>query len=187
MKDAGNAAGRRVGVWDPVVRIGHWLLVVSIAAAWLTRHGFGLWHEVIGYLSLAVIGMRLVWGFAGSAHARFGNFIRGPRATMAYASRTLRGEEPRYAGHNPLGAWMIVLLMTMVVLVGASGWLYTTDRYWGIEWVETTHRILSNTLFALIAVHIAGVIYASVRHRENLIGAMLHGRKREAGPNDVVH
>ena len=72
---------------------------------------------------------------------------------------------------------MVVALLVMVTLVGASGWLYTTDRYWGVEWVETLHDALANVLFALVGLHVAGVLYASVRHRENLIGAMFHGRK----------
>ena len=91
----------------------------------------------------------------------------------------LARREPRYLGHNPLGGWMIVALLLMVGLVGASGWLYTTDRFWGVAWVEELHEQLSNLLLILVALHVAGVLYASYRHRENLIAAMIHGRKRE--------
>lgn len=168
--------GRRV--WDPLVRIGHWLLVASVAAAWFTRHGGGAWHEWIGYAALAIVVLRLLWGFVGSPHARFGDFIVGPRKTLQYARQTLRGREPRHLGHNPLGAWMILALIGSLIVVTASGWLYTTDRFWGIEWVETLHSKTTDVLIGLISLHVAGVLYASWRHRENLIAAMIHGRKR---------
>jgi cytochrome b len=74
---------------------------------------------------------------------------------------------------------MAVLLLVMVASVGFTGWLYTTDRYWGVDWVEELHETLSNILFLCVALHLAGVIYTSIHHRENLVGAMLHGKKRE--------
>ncbi len=67
----------------------------------------------------------------------------------------------------------------------ARGWLYTTDRFWGVEWVEELHEGFSKRLFTLVGVHIVGVVFASGRHRENLVGAKLHGRKRAAAPDDV--
>ena len=81
---------------------------------------------------------------------------------------------------------MIVLLVIMVMLVSASGWLYTTDAFWGVEWVEDLHEGLSNALFALVALHIAGVVFSSMRHHENLVAAMLHGHKRAPTGDDVV-
>jgi len=167
-----------VTVWDWVVRLGHWLLAATIAGAWFTREGGGRLHEIIGYGSLAVVAVRLLWGFTGSGHARFADFIRGPRATLRYASLVLGAREPRYLGHNPLGAWMIVTLLALVTATGLSGWLYTTDRYWGVEWVERLHSTLSDVLLVGIALHVLGVLYASHRHRERLIAANIHGRKR---------
>jgi len=168
-----------VRVWDPAIRIGHWLLVTSVAAAWLTKTGWESWHERLGYVALAVMAGRVVWGFVGPVHARFSDFIVAPPAGLDYAREMLARREPRYLGHNPLGGWTIVALLLMVGLVGASGWLYTTDRFWGVAWVEELHEQLSNLLLILVALHVAGVLYASYRHRENLIAAMIHGRKRE--------
>ena len=73
---------------------------------------------------------------------------------------------------------MVVALLALVALVGFTGWLYTTDRFWGVPWVEELHESLSDALFAFVALHIAGVAFTSLRHRENLVAAMLHGRKR---------
>ena len=172
-------------VWDPLVRVGHWLLVGSVAVAWMTRHGGGRVHEWAGYTALAVVAMRLVWGFVGTRHARFAGFVRGPRATLDHAAHLLRGDAPRHIGHNPLGAWMIVALLVAAALAAGSGWLYITDRFWGVEWVEEMHETLADLLLVLAAVHVAGVVMESRRSRENLVAAMVHGNKRAAGPGDV--
>lgn len=172
-------------VWDPFLRIAHWALVGSIVVAWFTRHGGGKLHEWAGYLVLAIVAFRLVWGLAGPHYARFTQFVRRPRDTIHYAQLAVGSHAPRYVGHNPLGGWMIVALLVTAALTAASGWLYTTDRYWGIAWVEQLHTWLTYLLLGLAALHIAGAIVESVRHRENLVAAMLHGNKREAGPGDI--
>jgi cytochrome b len=174
-----SAAGGWIRVWDALVRVLHWSLVLSVATAWLTRHSPGRWHEWLGYAALAIVAIRFVWGFVGSRYARFSDFVTSGSATAAYARDVLAHREARYLGHNPLGGWMVLSLLVLVVLVGFTGWLYTTDRYWGIEWVEDTHETLSNILFLFVGFHIVGVVFTSLRHRENLVGAMLHGRKRE--------
>lgn len=167
-----------IPVWDVLVRILHWSLVLTVATAWLTRHSPGRWHEWLGYATLAIVAVRTIWGFAGSGYARFADFVQPAAVTFSYARDVVAGREARFIGHNPLGGWMVVMLLSMVVLVGVTGWLYTTDRYWGVEWVEELHETLSNILFLFVALHIVGVVFTSVRHRENLPAAMLHGRKR---------
>jgi cytochrome b len=172
----GNAT--RIKVWDPLVRVGHWLLVASVLAAWFTRHAPGRWHEWLGYASLTVVVVRVAWGFVGPDRARFADFVRSPRATVRYAIALTNAREPRHLGHNPLGGWMVVALLATVLLVGLSGWLYTTDRFWGVEWVEKLHSTLTDVLWVLVALHLGGVLLTSLRHRENLVASMLHGRKR---------
>jgi len=176
--EAVSSRGCTLRVWDPLVRVGHWLLASGVLLAWLTRHTPGPWHEWVGYTALAVVAVRFVWGFVGGPYARFKDFVRGPRETLTYTQALVGGREPASIGHNPLGAWMIAALLLMVTLVCATGWLYTTDRYWGIEWVETLHGALTDVLLILVALHIAGVLHASWHHRENLVAAMFHGRKR---------
>ena len=168
-----------IKVWDPLVRMGHWLLVLSIAAAWLTRAGGGAWHEWTGYAALAVIVVRIAWGWLGPTRARFADFVRSPAVTLRYGLQVLSAREARYIGHNPLGGWRIVALLLNAAVLCISGWLYTTDRFWGVEWVETLHSTLADSLLVLAAAHVAGVIYSSWRHRENLLAAMFHGRKRQ--------
>ncbi|TMH74230.1 MAG: cytochrome B, partial [Betaproteobacteria bacterium] len=88
-------------------------------------------------------------------------------------------------GHNPLGAWMIVALLAMIALVAGTGWLSTTDRFWGVEWLQETHHLLADALLVLATLHVAGVAYTSLRHRENLVRAMITGRKPPPRAGDV--
>jgi cytochrome b len=170
-----------VKVWDAFVRIAHWSLVVSVSTAWLTRHSDNLWHEWLGYAALAIVVLRIIWGLIGSTHARFGDFVRTPAATLTYTKALIGHREPRYLGHNPLGAWMIVALLATVALLGVTGWLSTTDAYWGIAWVADSHEALSDFLLVLIALHVVGVVFSSLRHHENLVKAMITGRKPSIG------
>lgn len=174
-----------VKVWDLPVRCGHWLLVTSVALAWLTRHSRGEWHEYLGYLALAVVLFRLVWGFIGTRYARFSHFVRKPACTLDYARTMFAGTARRYLGHNPLAGWMTFALLTMVFLVCATGWLYTTDDFWGVEWVEELHEGLTNILLGLVVLHVIGAISTSRHTRENLVAAMIHGKKRPPSGDDI--
>lgn len=165
-------------VWDLWVRIGHWSLVIAITAAWITRDGYGRVHDYIGYAALAIVLFRIFWGFIGSPHARFASFLRGPRATLAYARDVMALKEAHYTGHNPLGGWMIAALLVTITATGFTGWLYTTDYFWGVEWLEELHALLGTLILPLVALHVAGVIFTSWRQNENLAAAMIHGRKK---------
>jgi cytochrome b len=175
-----------VKVWDLLSRATHWLLVAGVAAAWLTRAGWGKWHEWIGYATLAFVALRVAWGWLGPRYAHFSQFVRSPSATLAYARQAVAGREPRHIGHNPLGGWMIVALLAATALAAGSGWLYVTDAYWGEERAENLHEALAITLLALVALHVIGVVTASIRHRENLVASMIHGRKRPPAADDVA-
>jgi len=175
-----------VRIWDPYLRVVHWLLAAAVLLAWATGEGWGLWHEWLGYAALALTAARLPWGWLGPRHARFADFLHPPRHTLAYARSFLAATAPRYLGHNPLGGWMIVALLAAVAATSATGWLFTTETYWGIEWVEKLHKWCANVLLALATLHVAGVATACFRHRENLVAAMIHGRKRTPGLSDIA-
>lgn len=178
----------RVRVWDGAVRLLHWSLVASVAVTALTlidALGIGTWHKPVGYVALAVVALRVLWGVVGPRHARFSAFVRGPVRTARYAGDVLRGDEPRHLGHNPLGGWMVVALIAAVASLAFTGWLYTTDEFFGSEAVEDLHRWLAWTLLAMVVLHLAGVIFTSVRHRENLVRAMVDGTKRAPRGHDI--
>jgi cytochrome b len=173
-------------VWDRAVRALHWALVASVALAALSTVVLFGAHQPAGYAALAIVVLRGVWGVFGGRYARLRQFVCGPRATLRYALAAARRREPRFLGHNPLGGWMVVALMLCVGALALTGWLYTTDAFWGDETVEQVHRALAWALLGLVVAHIAGVVYASVRHRENLVASMLNGRKRAPQSNDIA-
>ncbi|MEO7336247.1 MAG: cytochrome b/b6 domain-containing protein [Caldimonas sp.] len=175
-----------IAVWDRAVRVLHWALVASVALAWVTTEWAVGWHRPLGYIALAIVGVRLAWGFFGSPYARFRQFMRGPVATWRHARLVLGGREPRYIGHNPLGAWMVTALMACVGALALTGWLYRTDRFWGDETIEAIHVGVAWTFVLLIVIHIVGVVHASRRHRENLVVSMIDGRKRGPRNDDVA-
>lgn len=182
--------GARVRIWDRLQRGLHWLLVAAVVTAWTSGHWstrfFDEIHHNAGYVVLGVVVLRLLWGFVGSRHARFTDFLRGPRVTWAYARDLRAGRERRYLGHNPLGAWMVLALLSVAAALVVTGMLYISDWLWGYEWLEQLHAALAWLLLALVAGHLAGVVFTSWRHRENLVVAMFSGRKRAAEGDDIA-
>ncbi|OSQ45168.1 cytochrome b/b6 domain-containing protein [Thalassospira sp. MCCC 1A01428] len=174
-----------VKVWDPLVRIFHWSLVTCFAVAWLSADVIKNLHEWAGYTAAALIGFRLFWGLFGPHYARFSQFVRGPKTTLDYLRAIPGGKAERYLGHNPAGAAMIIALLACMALVATTGWMQTTDAYWGVRWVQNVHEFLANCLLTLVIGHLAGVIIASYHHRENLVRAMVTGRKRIGHQNDI--
>ena len=172
-------------VWDRPVRLLHWALVVAVATAGLTIWWWAGLHQAAGYGALTAVVLRILWGVVGSRYARFAQFVRSPRATSDYLRLLLQRGEPRYIGHNPLGGWMVLVLLGCVTGLGLTGWLYTSDRFWGDETIERFHVALAWALLGLVALHLAGVAYTSLRHRENLLRAMFGGSKREPAPGDI--
>lgn len=142
-------------------------------------------HEWAGYAAGGLVAFRLVWGLVGTRYARFAQFVRSPAAVIAYLGEMLRGRERRYIGHNPAGGAMVIALMAATAGVAATGWMQTTDAYWGVGWVEEVHELLANLLLIMVVVHVGGVFLASLRHRENLVRTMVHGRKPAPTGNDV--
>lgn len=169
---------QRVRVWDRGVRTFHWSLVGSFAAAWLTAEDAEWPHRWAGYAALALVAFRLVWGFAGSAHARFSDFVPSAANLADYLAALVRGRAPRHLGHNPAAAVMILFLLGMVGMIGGTGWMMTTDWGWGSELLEALHTTAVNLTLVAIAVHVSAAVVESLHHRENLVLAMITGYKR---------
>lgn len=177
---------RTIRVWDAFVRVFHWSLVGSFFTAWWAGDDYETLHLVAGYAAAILITLRIAWGFVGTGYARFSQFVRAPSTVLSYFRDIATGREVRYLGHNPAGGVMILALLTTVTAICFTGWLLTTDMFWGTVTMEIVHETLTNVALALIALHVAGVIVASLRHRENLISAMLTGRKRAPQDRDVA-
>ncbi|SDY29682.1 Cytochrome b [Allochromatium warmingii] len=186
-------ASERIRVWDPLIRLFHWSLVAGFATAFIVEDDNLSLHVWAGYLVLALISGRLVWGVIGTRQARFSDFVRRPRAVWAYLGAVIQRRAPRYLGHNPAGGAMIVLLLISLIATTISGLaLYGAEELagplaevmrsfpaiWG-DALEDIHELFANLTLGLILIHVAGVLVSSLLHRENLIGAMLHGYKRK--------
>jgi cytochrome b len=180
-----STSSPRVLVWDLPVRLFHWLMVLSFAGAWLTAESerWRLLHVTLGYTLGGLVAFRLVWGLVGSRHARFSDFVRGPRAVLRYLGALLRGQPEHHVGHNPAGALAIVAMLAFSALIVGSGWALYNDI--GGELFEDLHEGAANLMLAVVAVHVAGVALASRLHHENLVGAMFSGRK-VAPPQDGI-
>ena len=167
----------RILVWDVPVRIFHWALAASFITAFVTSESevFRNVHVVSGYLMLALIAFRVMWGFVGTRHARFADFVRGPGSVLKYLRSLVSGAPEHHVGHNPAGALAIILLLLLGVGTVASGWM--TFNEIGGDALEELHEGIATTMLAVVVVHVLGVVVSSFLHRENLVRAMLTGYK----------
>lgn len=181
-----------VKVWDPLVRVFHWALVLAFFTAYITEEDFLVIHTFAGYTVLGLILLRIVWGLIGSKHARFRDFIYSPEEIKGFFKETLLLKAKRYLGHNPAGGAMIILLLVSLLITTASGiavygaeehagplasWFTQSHSLWG-DALEEIHEFFANFTLLLVFVHVAGVIIESVIHKENLVKSMIDGMKR---------
>jgi cytochrome b len=202
-----------IRVWDPLIRIFHWGLVLTFFVAYLTGDEENSLHIYSGYAVLGLITFRLLWGLAGTRHARFSDFMTTPSEAIEYL-KSLAEKPKRYIGHNPAGGWMVVIMLVTLFIVSVSGLkVYAIEEglgplagdtpeltivrsahadddehdndhendhngedFWEEFW-EEIHETSSNFMLLLILLHVVGVVVSGRLHNENLIKAMLTGKK----------
>lgn len=167
-----------VVVWDPLVRVSHWALVACVVVAYLSPAGRSVVHETAGYAVLALVIGRILWGFFGTHHARLQSFMVSHGELGQYLRAMLLRKEPRSLGHNPAGTAMIFFLWGLILVICVTGWLLTWQVLRDHRPLQAWHGMLSDALVIAATIHLAGVLYASFRHGENLIWSMITGRKR---------
>jgi cytochrome b len=165
-------------VWDPLVRTFHWTLALGFTISWLTGDEVQPVHEAVGYLIAGLLAVRIVWGFVGSRHARFADFAYRPSAIIGNLRDIVRGNPRRYLGHAPAGGAMVFALLGTLTVSVITGLMMAVGGYGEVEWVEEVHEAAATIALVLVLLHIAGVVIASIQHRENLARAMVTGRKR---------
>jgi cytochrome b len=168
---------KSIRVWDLPTRLFHWTLAASFAIAFLTAESEKLRdiHVVAGYTLAALITFRLLWGFIGGGYSRFAEFLPTPTKLIDYLRSLVSGKPQHYVGHNPAGAVAIFLLLGFGIVAAASGW--AVYQNFGGHFMEELHEGASNGMLAIVVIHIAGVIVSSWLHQENLVLAMITGRK----------
>lgn len=164
-------------VWDPFVRVFHWSLLACVLLNEFAVDDGEILHQWLGYTALALVGLRIVWGFVGTRHARFADFLPTPRRVLRHVTALFDGQPEHHWGHNPLGALMVFALLTTVIALGLTGWLQTTDAYWGVEWVQELHEALAEGLLWLAGLHAASALVMGRIERTRLIKAMVTGTK----------
>lgn len=165
-------------VWDLFVRIFHWGLVTCVVLNQFVLEDGKAAHEWAGYTASALVLARIVWGFVGSRHARFSDFFPTPGRLARHFQALRRGEHPFYLGHNPLGALMMLALMALVLALGVTGWMQTTDAYFGEEWLMELHEFLAHALLVAAGLHAAAAIVMGRLERVRLVRAMVTGTKQ---------
>lgn len=208
------SAQRKIPVWDAAVRLFHWSLAASFLIAYASGDEESLLHVYAGYAIAALIVLRIVWGFVGTRHARFSDFVVGPATTLRYARSLFGGAPRRYLGHNPLGGWMVIALLAtllattwtgveaygaqgkgplaqvqspLVAQAFANGERERGRQGRGDEFWEEAHEALATLTLVLVLLHIGGVLLGSALHRENLIKAMITGYKVLPAPDPPGH
>jgi len=201
--------GNSIKVWDIGVRLFHWGLVALFVFAYISGEGEAeTLHAWAGYAIIGLLAFRIVWGFIGSRHARFADFIYSPGEIIGYLKGMLISRPKHYIGHNPAGGLMVIAMLATLIVVSwtglmaygsegkgplaqaefslvataqADGWEYEEDEGGeGDEFWEELHEGSVNFMLLLIVLHLTGVAVSSLLHRENLVRAMITGRKPKA-------
>jgi cytochrome b len=185
----------KIRIWDLPLRLFHWLLVVAVIGSFVSVKLGGnamIWHGRFGYIVLSLIFFRLIWGFLGTHHARFAQFIKSPQAIFAYLKNPT--ETP---GHSPLGAISVIVLLGLFLSQALAGLFASDDiafdgplvKYVASTWVElltSFHRLNEWVLLALVGVHVGAILYYKYAKRINLISAMITGDKEWADAAPLV-
>lgn len=188
-----------VMVWDPLVRFFHWSLVIGFFTSYFATGDWMPAHFWAGYLVFAWLLIRIVWGFVGTEYARFRQFVFTPATVFKYLKDVLFLRAKRYIGHNPAGGAMIILLLLCVFTTTLSGMmLYGAEAWLGplaglmknvedstIDSLDIIHEYSANGTIILVVIHVVGVLWESVLHRENLVKSMFTGNKRSEEQSDL--
>jgi cytochrome b len=186
-----------VKAWDPLVRVFHWSLVFFFLLAFVSGDEWTSLHVWAGYSVALLVAFRLFWGLVGTRNARFMSFVKSPRAVKKHLRAMLSLKPAHYLGHNPVAAVMVIALLASIALVAFSGAILiateqqgplaaTVFATWNAGWVEEVHEFFANFTLLLVVMHVSGVVLSSLLEGENLVRAMITGRKKaRAGWADV--
>lgn len=186
--------GVKIKVWDAPTRIFHWLLVAAFGVAYMTSAGEWLleWHAAAGYAALGLVIFRIFWGFAGSRHSRFSDFIKGFSTVKSYLAQMARLKPPRHLGHNPAVGWVVLFMLAVTVLLTVTGiTAYSGEEGRGLfatvvsydtgASMAPVHELLAWVMLAVIAVHVSAALFHDFILRENLVLTMITGTREDTG------
>ena len=175
--NSGRKGARDILVWDPLVRLIHWSLALTVLLNGALVEEESKIHEWIGFIALGLVGLRLIWAITGPKHARFSAFPPSPGRAIRYLYGILAGDRTVHVSHNPIGALMVYNIWMSIIVIGTTGYMMTTLSFFGVGWVEEVHEVAFGWLLFSVAVHVAGVAFDTWRSDVNLLRAMVNGRK----------
>ncbi|WGR94700.1 cytochrome b/b6 domain-containing protein [Bradyrhizobium sp. ISRA443] len=170
-------ASRTVQVWDLPLRLWHWTLAAAVLVAWFTPNSHDRLHRLAGYSVIGLLAFRLIWGFAGTRYSQFKMLGARLRAAPRYLWNLRHGVTGRYIGLNPAGTVMLVALLVLLAISAITGAMQVTVTFFGVWWVEDTHAYASDAVIILVVLHVLGVVVMGILQRQNLVQAMITGRK----------
>jgi len=202
--------GQALPSWDPLLRLAHWGIAGVVLANYAFTKEGGSVHIALGWAGMALLLLRLIWGFVGPREARFASFPPNPMAALRHLGGLLRGKAPQYPSHNPAGALMAyalwaclaVLMLTGLGMSGLSPFAQAdleaavAEGDWSVlveedgdaegespygDVLEEVHEVAANLILILAFLHVAGVAVESRALRRNLLAPMLITRRGRKG------
>jgi cytochrome b len=194
IEEASQPATTGTLVWDFPLRLFHWALALSLVGSWATAEAGFDWtetHFLFGYTALGLISFRLIWGLLGTFHARFHNFLTGPKAVIRALGQLKQKTPPgeiSHIGHGPLAGWASIVLLALVMTQAVSGLFISDDIFYAgpynsvvssnlADYLGWLHHTNFNFLLAAIALHLVAVIWYLLGKKENLLKPMFTGKK----------
>ena len=184
---------QRERIWDPLVRLVHWCLVISVLAGYFMGENMSFsnigWHFWAGYATGALLLVRILWGFVGTKPARFSDFIAGPGKTLAYAKTATKRSPSYWPGHNPMGAWSAVAIWVVLAGMVVTGLFSESDDFFTSAplagYIPSDMRLTMNSwhhtlhlfVLPLILLHLCAIAFYYFWKRENLVKPMITGWK----------
>lgn len=179
-------SGKAIRVWDPLIRVFHWATVLLCVLNLFILEEGRRNHRYVGYALAGLLVLRILWGFVGSDYARFAQWFPTPARLGRYLQASWQGKHPYHAGHNPLGALMILLLLTCLVGTAVTGIMTGYEQLFDEELMEELHEFFAKALQIAIFIHVLAVIVLDRLTRGDLIRAMITGRKRVPADTEIV-
>lgn len=163
-------------IWDLPTRLTHWALALCVGLNLFIVEEGEKAHEWLGYIAVALVVFRFVWGFLGAPASRFSAFVISPKRVGSYLRNKLNSTEP-LVGHNPLACLVYLGIWSMILGLGVTGFMAGLDAFWGNETLEEVHSYFSKALEVLIVIHFVGLTLDGVRKKRHTWTAMFTGRR----------
>ncbi|SRR5690554_5623825 len=169
-----------VMLWDPLIRVFHWSLVIIVASNYAINETGEIWHRALGGTALGLLIVRFIWGFMAKGAARWSDFFPTPKRLWQHSAALLQGKNYRRMGHTPIGALVMIIMMLCIFALGITGMMMSlTDAFVLEDWLAELHSLLADTLVIVVAVHVLAAIVESLRLKENLPLSIVTGKREQ--------